>query len=142
MQKHQLTTNNTIRLLGWQIFTKNDSWFCNKTLLFNNMRNSNFSWGKMQQKRLWRHKKWHVLNHLYSHIVYKMKQQLILTPRKKAIGGVLSHEGHSIIYAPRKLTPVEQIHSKIEREALAVRCLVKRLKQFFLGRRFTLQWDH
>ena len=40
------------------------------------------------------------------------------------------------------MTPAEQNYSNTEREALAIVFVVTRLKQFLLGRRFTLQTDH
>ena len=40
------------------------------------------------------------------------------------------------------MTPAEQNHSNIEREALAIVFVVTRLKQFLLGRLFTLHTDH
>ena len=61
---------------------------------------------------------------------------------EKDIGGVLSQEGHPVIYVSKKLTPAEQKYSNIEREALAIVFVVARLKQFLLGRRFTQQTDH
>ena len=61
---------------------------------------------------------------------------------EKAIGGVLSQEGHPVIYVWRKLLQDEQNYSNIEREALAIVFVATRLKQFLLGRRFTLQTDH
>ena len=61
---------------------------------------------------------------------------------EKAIGGVLSKEGHPVIHVTRKLSQAEQNYSNIEREALAIVFVVTILKQFLLGRRFTLQTDH
>ena len=55
----------------------------------------------MQQKAFEDIKTKYVLTYLYSHIIYKKKQQLLLTTLKKAIGGVLSQEGHSIIYVSK-----------------------------------------
>ena len=61
---------------------------------------------------------------------------------EKAIGGVLSQEGHPVIYASSKLSQAEQNYFNNEREAHAIVFLVTRLKQILLGRRFTLQTDH
>ena len=61
---------------------------------------------------------------------------------EKAIGGVLSQEGHPVIYVSRKLSQAEQNYSNIELETFAIVFVVTRLKQFLLGRRFTLQTDH
>ena len=57
---------------------------------------------------------------------------------EKAIGGVFSQEGHLVIYVSRKLSQAEQNYSNFEREAFAIVFVVTRLKQFLLGRRFTL----
>ena len=86
----------------------------------------------------------YVLTHLYSNIVYKEKQQLLLqlTSLKKTIGGVLLQEGHTVKFVSRKLTPAERHYSNIERKALAIVFVIQRLKQFLLGRKFTLQTDH
>ena len=83
----------------------------------------------------------YVLTHQYSHIVYK-KKQITTDASEKVIGGFISQEGHPVIYVLKKLTQAEQNFSNIEREALAVVFVVTRLKQFLLGRRFTLQTDH
>ena len=61
---------------------------------------------------------------------------------EKTIGGVLSQEGHPVIYLSKKLSQAEQNYSSFEREALAFVFVVTRLKQFLLGRRFNLQTDH
>ena len=49
----------------------------------------------------------YVLTHLYSHIVYKKKQQLILTPLKKPYA-VFFRKKDLQLYVSRKLTPAEQ----------------------------------
>ena len=61
---------------------------------------------------------------------------------EKAIGGVLSQEGHTVIYVSKKLSQAGQNYSNIEREALAIVFVVTILKQFLLGRKFNLQTDH
>ena len=51
MQKHQLTINNSNRLLGLaNFYGRMIPDFATKMLPLDNMRNSDFSWGKMQQK--------------------------------------------------------------------------------------------
>ena len=61
---------------------------------------------------------------------------------EKAIGGVLSQEGHPVIYVSRKLSQAEQNFSNIERKAFAIVFVVTRLTKFLFGRGFTLQTDH
>ena len=61
---------------------------------------------------------------------------------EKSIGWSVLQEGHPVIYVSRKLSQAEQNYSNIEREARAIVFVVTRLKQFLLGRRFTLQTDH
>ena len=60
---------------------------------------------------------------------------------EKAIGGVLTQEGHPVIYVSRKLSQAEQNYSNVERVALAIVFVVTRLNKFLLGMRFTLQSD-
>ena len=118
--------------------------FATKMLHLNNMRNSDFdfSWGKMQQKTFE-----HIKNELCAKPLvqpYSLQKEATVTAdaSEKIIGGVLSQEGHPVIYVSRKLTPAEQNYSNIEREALAIVFVVTRLEQLLLGRRFTLQTDH
>ena len=71
-----------------------------------------------------------------------MKEATVTTDAlEKAIGGVLSQEGYPVIHVSRKLSQAEQNYSNIGRDALAIVFVVTRLKQFLLGRRFTLQTD-
>ena len=60
---------------------------------------------------------------------------------EKAIGGVLSQEGYPVIYVSRRLSQAKNNYSNIEREAIAIVFVVTRLKEFLLGRGFTLQTD-
>ena len=85
-QKHQQTTKNSHHLLGSQISLKMILDFVTKVIPLNNMRNCNFLWG-ICKKSLWRNKKWNLLTHMSSHIVYKKKQQLILLLLKKPLAG-------------------------------------------------------
>ena len=61
---------------------------------------------------------------------------------EKAIGGVLSQEGHPVIYVSKTLSQAEQRYSNIEREPQAIVFVVKRLKQFLLSQKFNLETDH
>ena len=111
-------------------------------LLLNNMRIIDFSWGKMQQKSFE-----DIKNELWANPLkqpYSLQKEATVTTdaSEKTIGGVLSQEGHKVIYVSRKLTHVEQNYPIIEQEALAIVFAVARFKQFLLGRRFTLQTDH
>ena len=116
--------------------------FATKMVPLNNMRNSDFSWGKMQQKAFE-----DIKNDLCGIPIvqpYSIQKEATVTTdaSEKAIGGVLSQDGHPVIYVSRKLTPAEQNYSNIKGEALAIVFVVTRLKQFLPGRRFTLQTDH
>ena len=75
---------------------------------------------------------------------YSLKKEVTTTTdaSEKAIGGVLSQEGHPVIYVSKTLSQAEQRYSNIERKALAIVFVVKRLKQFLLGRKFNLETDH
>ena len=61
---------------------------------------------------------------------------------EKTIGAVLTQNDHPVIYISRNMTSAEQKYCNIEREALAVVFAVTRLRQFLLGRKFTLRTDH
>ena len=61
---------------------------------------------------------------------------------EETIGAVLTQNDHPVIYISRNLTSAEQKYSNIEREALAVVFAMTRLRQFLLGRKFTLRTDH
>ena len=84
----------------------------------------------------------YVLTHFYSHIVYKKKQQLLLTHLKNSMAWFFLQERHPAIYVSRKLTPPEQNYSNVEREALEIEFVITRFEQFFLGRQFNLRTDH
>ena len=76
--------------------------------------------------------------------LYSLTKEATVTTdaSEKTIGGLLSQEGHPVIYVSRKLSQAEQNYSNIEQEALAIVFVVTRLKKFLLGRRFTLQTGH
>ena len=106
------------------------------------MRNSDFLWGKMQQKAFEDIKIELCANPLVQPYSLQKEATVTTDASEKTIGGVLSQEGHPVIYVSRKLTPAEQNYSNIDREALAIVFVVTRLKQFLLGRQFALQTDH
>ena len=62
------------------------------------------------------------------------------------LGGVLSQvragEEHPITYISRKLLPNERNYSTVEKEALAIKWTLDRLRYYLLGREFTLVTDH
>ena len=60
----------------------------------------------------------------------------------RAIGAVLSQEGHPVLYISRKLSDTEARYSNIEREALAALWACQRLEHFLLGKAFTILTDH
>ena len=116
--------------------------FATKRLPLNEIRKEEFRWDKEEQNAFE-----HIKNELRANPrvqPYNLTKEATVTTdaSEKAIGGVLSHEGHPVIYESRKLSQAELNYSNIEREALAIVFVVTRLKQFLLGRRFTLQTDH
>ncbi len=62
------------------------------------------------------------------------------------LGAVLSQiqegEEHPVIYISRKLIPAERNYAAVEKEALAVKWAVLKLRYYLLGRKFTLVTDH
>ena len=58
------------------------------------------------------------------------------------LGGVLSQvragEEHPITYISRKLLPNERNYSTVEKEALAIKWSLDKLRYYLLGREFTL----
>ena len=61
---------------------------------------------------------------------------------KKAIGVVLSQEGHPVTYVLRNLSQGRTNLPNIEQEALAIILVVSRLKQVLFGRRFSLRTNN
>ena len=66
------------------------------------------------------------------------KEQLILKPLKKQSAGFFRKKDIQL-YMYKKMTPVEENYSNIERKELEIVFVVTRLKQFLLGRRYTLK---
>ena len=66
---------------------------------------------------------------------YSLKKEVTFTTdaSEKAIGGVLSQEGHPVIYVSKTLSQAEKRFSNIDCETLAIVFVVKRLNQFYLA---------
>ena len=112
-----------------------------KRLHLNNMRNSDFSWGNVQPKAS------EDINELCAKPFvqpYSLQKEATVTidASEKTFVGVLFQEGHPKKHVSKNLTPAEQIYLNIEPEALTIFFVVTRLKQFLLGRQFTLQTEH
>ena len=75
---------------------------------------------------------------------YDVAKELTLTTdaSEGSIGGVLTQEGHPILYLSRKLTNSEKNYSTIEKEALGIVWAVRRARNFLIGRKFNLISDH
>ena len=115
--------------------------FATKMLPLNEIRKEKFRWNKEEQNAFENIKNELRANPLIQPYSLTKEATVTTDASEKAIGGVLS-QGHPVIYVSRKLSQAEQNYSNIEREALAIVFVVTRLKQFLLGRRFTLQTDH
>ena len=61
---------------------------------------------------------------------------------EQAVGGVLSREGHLVIYISRKQSSAERNYSNFKLDVLAIVFVVRRLKQNILGHKFLLKTDH
>ena len=71
-------------------------------------------------------------------------KRFILTTDASNVGldAVLSQDGHPCCYISRTLNEPETNYSTTEKEMLAVVWAIKRLRQYLLGRKFTVQTDH
>ena len=116
--------------------------FATKMLPLNKIQKEEFRWEKEEQNAFENIKNELSADPLVQPYSLTMEETVTTDASEKAIGGVLSQEGHPVIYVSRKLSQAEQNDSNFEREALAIVFVVRRLKQFLLGRRFTLQTDH
>ena len=115
--------------------------FATKRLPLNEHRKGELSWEKEEQNSFENIKSQLCANPLVQPYSLTKEATVTTDDSEKAIGGVLS-QGHPVIYVSRKLSQAEKNYSNFEREALAIVFVVTRLKQFLLGRRFTLQTDH
>ena len=75
---------------------------------------------------------------------YSLEKEATLTTdaSKYSLAAVLTQEDHPVIYISRNLTQAEKNYSNIEREALAIVWAATRLKDFLLGRKFSINTDH
>ena len=75
---------------------------------------------------------------------YSLQKEATLTTdaSKFTLAAVLTQNGHPVIYISRHLSDAEKNYSNIEREALAIVWAVTRLKDFLLGRKFSINTDH
>ena len=113
-----------------------------KMLPLNNMRNSNFLWGKMQQKTFEDIKNDICANPSVQPYSFQKEATVTTDDSEKTTGGFFSQERYLVIYVLRNLTPAAQNYSNIVREKLKMVFVFTRLEQFLLGRQFTLQTDH
>ena len=72
----------------------------------------------------------------------KKATELTTDASENAIVGILSQEGHPVMYMSRRLSTAERNYSNIEREALAIVWSTFRARHFLVGSKFTLRSDH
>ena len=116
--------------------------FATKSLPLNKVRKEEFRWEKKEQNVFANIKNELCANPFVQPHSLTKEATVTTYASEKAIGGVLSQEGHPVIYVSKMLSQAEQNYSNIEREALAMVFVVTRLQQFLLGGSFTLQTDH
>jgi len=75
---------------------------------------------------------------------YSLEEEATLTTdaSEGQIAACLSQKGHPVIFVSKTLSAAERNYSNIEREAYAIIWAVLRLRQFLLGRYFTIITDH
>ena len=117
--------------------------FAEKTKSLNKLLNSEaYEWNESCQRE------WNgVKQELVSEPIlkpYSLSKPALLTTDASSysVAAILSQEGHPVLYISQKLTPAQQKWSSIEREAYAIVWAVNRLRQYLLGRTFTLRTDH
>lgn len=71
-------------------------------------------------------------------------QPFVLTTdaSNEGIGAILSQNDHPCCYISRTLNPPEKNYTTTEKELLAIVWAIKRLRQYLLGRHFTIRTDH
>ena len=109
---------------------------------FANLRKKNveFIWSEKQQKAFDRLKVIMAKKLIVKFLVPKEDIMLTTYASEHSISGILSQEGHPIMYLSRRLTNTEFNYSNIEKEALAIvwtttRSLEKRSLEFIFNPR-------
>ena len=101
--------------------------FATKMLPLNKIRKEEFRWHKEEQIAFENIKNELCANSLVQ--PYSLtKEATVKTDASEIIGGVLSQEGHPVIYVSRKLSQAGQNHSNIMREAFEFVFVFTRLK--------------
>lgn len=73
---------------------------------------------------------------------FKKEFTLTTDASNVGLGAILSQDGHPCCYVSRRLNKHEINYSASEKEMLAIVWAVKRLRQYLLGRKFTVKTDH
>ena len=75
--------------------------------------------------------------------IFDPKKDITLTTdaSEHSISGILSQDGHPIMYSPRKLTNTEFNYSNIEKEALTIVWTTTRTRQFLTGKNSFEKWS-
>ena len=70
--------------------------------------------------------------------IFDLKKDVTLTTdvSEHSIFGILSQEGHPIMYLSRRLTNTELNYLNIEKEALTIVWTTTRARQFLIGKNF------
>ncbi|PAA81730.1 hypothetical protein BOX15_Mlig033926g4 [Macrostomum lignano] len=103
---------------------------------------SSFVWGLEQQKAFEDLKRALAVYPVIRIFDPRKLTTLTTDASESAVSGILSQDGHPVLYLSRRLSPAERNYSNIEREALAVVWATQRAKHFLLGKKFLLQCDH
>ena len=76
--------------------------------------------------------------------IFNPKKDITLTTdaSEHSISGILSQEGHRIMYLSRRLMNTEFNYLNIEKEALVIVSTTTRARQFLIGKKFLLRCDH
>lgn len=73
---------------------------------------------------------------------FKKQFTLITDASNEGLGAILSQEAHPCCYISRTLNPPEKNYSTTEKELLTIVWVIKRLRQYLLGKKFIIRTDH